>query len=82
MQQSELNISISAESYDEKTAENYRNCYVVEKNIVFKLSRISIPNFDTTKFQVPIFHAFREISHQRELWLCWFIVLNDSASPN
>ena len=41
---SEFKISISVESYDEKTAENYRNCYVAEKRIVFK---ISIPNMDS-----------------------------------
>ena len=34
MKTSELNIFISVESYDEKTAENYRNCYVAEKRIV------------------------------------------------
>ena len=40
----ELKISISVESYDEKTAENYRNCYVAEKRIVskFKLTRSQI----------------------------------------
>ena len=37
MQPSELKISVAIESYDEKTAYNYRNCYVVEKRIVFKL---------------------------------------------
>ena len=35
-------------SYDEKTAENYRNSYVTEKRIVSKLSKISIPNFEST----------------------------------
>ena len=34
MKPSELKISISVESYDEKTAGNYRNCFVVEKIIV------------------------------------------------
>ena len=42
-----LKISFSVESY-EKTAENYQNCYVAEKRIVHKLSKISIPNFDRT----------------------------------
>ena len=42
-----IQILISVESYDEKTAENYRNCYFAEKLIVFKLSKISIPNFDS-----------------------------------
>ena len=44
MKPSEFKISISVESYDEKTAENYRNCYVTEKPIVCKLSKMSIPN--------------------------------------
>ena len=39
---SEIKISILVESYIEKTAENYRNCYVVEKRIISKLSKISI----------------------------------------
>ena len=50
MEPSEFKISISVESYDEKTAENYRNCYVVEMLIVFKLSNISIPNFRSLSF--------------------------------
>ena len=37
MKPSELKISISIESYDEKTAENYRNSYVAEGCIVSKL---------------------------------------------
>ena len=45
MQTPEYKISISVESYDEKTAENYRNCYVAEKQIISKLSKISFPNF-------------------------------------
>ena len=36
-------VSISVESYDEKTDEKYRNCYTAEKCIVPKLSKISIP---------------------------------------
>ena len=62
MKPSELKISISVESYDEKTAENDRNCYVAEKRIVSKLSKISMPNFDSSKFKTRIkivskFHA-------------------------
>ena len=38
MKTSGFKISISVESYDEKTAENYRNWYVAHKRIVFKLS--------------------------------------------
>ena len=30
------------ESCDEKTAENYQNCYAAEKRLVSKLSKISI----------------------------------------
>ena len=45
---SEFKSSISVKSYDEKTAEIYRNCYVVKKRIVSKLSKISIPNFEST----------------------------------
>ena len=36
------------ESYDEKTAKNYRNCYVAEKRIFSKLSKLSTPHFDST----------------------------------
>ena len=43
-----MEISNSVESYDEKTAEKYRNCYAAEKRIVYKLSRILIPNFNST----------------------------------
>ena len=45
MEPSEFKITISVESYDEETAEN---CYVAEKPIVFKVSKISIPNIDST----------------------------------
>ena len=44
----EFKISLSVESYDEKTAEYYRNCYVAEKRIVSKLSNISIQSFDSS----------------------------------
>ena len=37
---SEFKFPISAESYDEETAGNYRYCYVAEKCIVSKLSKI------------------------------------------
>ena len=39
----------SVVSCDEKTAKNYRNCYVAEKRIVSKLSKISIPYISITK---------------------------------
>ena len=48
MKPSEFKIVLSVESYDENTAGNYRNCYVAEKHIVSILSKISIPNFDST----------------------------------
>ena len=37
-------IILSVESYVEKTAENCHNCYIAEKRIVSKLSKISISN--------------------------------------
>ena len=48
MKPSELKMSILVKSYEEKTAENDRKCYVAEKRIVSRLSKISIPNFDGT----------------------------------
>ena len=48
MKPAEFIISISAESYDEKTAENDLYCYVAENRIVSKLSRILIRNFSST----------------------------------
>ena len=44
MKPSKLIISILVESYDEKTAETYRNYYVAGKRILSKLSKISILN--------------------------------------
>ena len=44
MKPSEFKISISVESYDEKTAENYRNSYVAEKPIV--IAQILIAQID------------------------------------
>ena len=37
MKPSEFKISILVESYNEKTAENYRNDYVAEKRLVYNL---------------------------------------------
>ena len=51
MKLSEFKIFISVESYDEKTSENYRNCYVAEKCRLSKLLKISIPDFDTKKLK-------------------------------
>ena len=40
------NFHISVESYEEKTSENYRNCYVAENRIISELSKLSIPNLN------------------------------------
>ena len=52
MKPSEFKISISVESYDEKTTENYRSHDVAEKHIVLKLSEISILNFDSIDWRL------------------------------
>ena len=84
MKSSEFKIFISVESYDEKTAENYRNCYVAEKHIVFNSTMKTwikiVSNFTFLSLK------FREISRQKTSRLgragsCRFIVLNESASP-
>ena len=51
MEPSELKISFSVKSYYEKTAKNYRNSYVAEKPIVFQLSKILVPNVDSTNWK-------------------------------
>ena len=48
MKPSEFENSPSVESYDGKTAENYRNWYNAEKSVVFKQSRILTPNIGST----------------------------------
>ena len=50
-------ISLSVESYDKKTAENFRNGYVAKMCIVSKPWKILIPNFDSTNWRL-------------EAWLC------------
>ena len=64
MKPSKLKIPISVESYDEKVAENYRNCYVAENSIASKLSKIIAQiedlNEDSIKISRKIF--FRGIS--------------------
>ena len=45
MKPSETKISILIESYDEKTAENYRNCYVADKRIISKTIKDIYPKF-------------------------------------
>ena len=62
---------------DLSDAGNYRNCYVAEKSIVSKLSKMSIPNIDSailrlesSKFQIPsTFNTSHEISCQIASWL-------------
>ena len=77
MKPSEFKISISVESYVEKTAESYRSCR----------SQILIGQTeDFNEDCVKISRTFREISHQRASQSSparsgRFIVLNDSASP-
>ena len=51
MEPSEFKISFSIKNYDKKTSENYRNSYVAEKPVVFKLSKILVPNFDSTNWK-------------------------------
>ena len=60
MNPSEFKISILVEGYDEKTAENDRNCFVDEKRLISKLSKISIAqtedlNEDCVKISHPYF---------------------------
>ena len=52
MEPSEFKSFVSIESYDEKTTENYQNCNVAKKPTVFKLSKISIPNFESTNWDL------------------------------
>ena len=40
MKPSDKKASISVEMYDEKTAENDRNCYVAKKRMISKLSKM------------------------------------------
>ena len=40
---SDFEITISVESFDEKTAENDQNCYVAEMCMILKQSKISMP---------------------------------------
>ena len=52
MKPSELNISFPVKSYDEETAEKYRISYIAEKPIIFQLSKILVPNFDSTNWKL------------------------------
>ena len=71
MKPSEFKIFISVEIYDETTAVNYQNCYVAEERIVSKLSKISIPNFNSTNWK----HEWRLCQHfwsllVHRIWCC------------
>ena len=48
MKPSEFKISLSVETYDKKTTGSCLNFYDVEKRIISELSKISIPNFDSS----------------------------------
>ena len=87
MEPSEFKISISVESYDGKTAENYRNCYVVEMLIVFKrflilLAQIGELNKDCVKMSSPylIYFMKNKPSNSVTVGSGRSIVLNDPAS--
>ena len=74
MKPSEFKNFISVERYDAKTAENYRNYYVTEKRIIFKLLKISILNFDGTNLRLecvkishPYLLSFRRNKRHRAL---------------
>ena len=45
MKPSEFKISVSVESYNEKPAENYQNCYVAEKCNSLKTIKDIDPKF-------------------------------------
>ena len=56
MKSSEFKISISVKSFDEKTGENYRNCYVPENRIVLTqrlIAQIEDLNKDCVKIPCP-----------------------------
>ena len=77
----EVVVKHFSRTYNEKTTENYRNGYVAEKRIAYKLSKISIKKFEqhkfktlvkiVSKFHVLFFYTFRQISLQRALLSDW-----------
>ena len=93
MKPSESKISLSLESYDEKTAENYRNCYVAEECIGFKLWKISIKKIllaqigDFNRYCINIslpyilYSLRNKPSKSVSVGSGRFIFLNDLASP-
>ena len=96
MKLSEFKFSISVETYDEKTAENDRNCYFADKAHSFQTITDISPKFKKKhkfmtwmkivfKFHAPILYSSREISRQIALrsgrvGSNQFIISNDSAS--
>ena len=52
MKPSDVKISILVASYDEKTSENYRNCYVAEKQIDSKQLNITILYFNRSELDL------------------------------
>ena len=56
MKASELEIFLSVEIYDKKTAGNCLNSYDAEKRLIFKLLKISAPNCDTTILESQLTH--------------------------
>ena len=61
MEPSDLKISISVESYDEKTAENYRNFYDAKKRIIFALQTYE----QSSKTHPKIIHAVHSSQHNQ-----------------
>jgi len=80
MKSSGFKISILVKGCDEKTAENYRNCYIAEKHIVsyqrYQSQNLILQIEDLNEDCVKISRIFSKF-HASDR----FIVLNDSTSP-
>ena len=82
MKPSEYKNSISIESYDEKAAENYRNCYFAKKPLSFLIAQIE----DLYKDWVKISHSYllyfprNKPSKSVTVGTDWFIV--EKKYPN
>ena len=48
MKSSEFEIPFQSKVMIKTPAENYRNCYVAKNRIIFELSKISLPIFNST----------------------------------
>ena len=88
MKQSEFKIFISIKSYDDKTAENYRNYYIAENRIVSKLSNVKTQNYedlneDCVKISRPYILYFPRYKPSKNVTVRsgQLIVLNDLAGP-